>query len=141
MHHARLGPLEEWLEAKSGPGVIDRIAERAVLRTRFVKGDRERLLTTAFTIRVVVLMTLCPDGGIGDAAIAAGRGPGAGAVVEAVGAAGAGARGLADALGPEPLEDLQDVVLRAADRSTRTGTGGRHHREGRPRRPGRPTGR
>ncbi len=27
-HHAALGPLEEWLEEQTGPGVIDRVAER-----------------------------------------------------------------------------------------------------------------
>ena len=70
VHHARLGPLEEWLEEKSGPGVIDGIAERAVLRPRFVKGERERLLARAFMIRAVVLMTLVPDAGIRDAVIA-----------------------------------------------------------------------
>ena len=32
LHHATLGPLEEWLEEQAGPGVIDGIAERAVLR-------------------------------------------------------------------------------------------------------------
>ena len=30
--HATLGPLEGWLEAEAGPGVIDGIAGRAVLR-------------------------------------------------------------------------------------------------------------
>ena len=29
--HTTLGPLEEWLDAQAGPGVIDGIAERAVL--------------------------------------------------------------------------------------------------------------
>ncbi len=56
--HATLGPLEEWLEEKAGPGVIDGIAERAVLAEKYVKGERERLLTRAFMIRVIVLMTL-----------------------------------------------------------------------------------
>src|SRR5579859_4488966 len=36
--HARLGPLEEWLESQAGPGVIEDVAERAVLDARFVKG-------------------------------------------------------------------------------------------------------
>ena len=61
----RLGPLEQWLEEKSGPGVIDGIAERAVLRPRFVKGERERLLARAFMIRAVVLMALVPDAASG----------------------------------------------------------------------------
>jgi hypothetical protein len=70
VHHATLGPLEEWLEEKAGPGVIGEIAERAVLRPEFVKGERERLLAGAFMIRAVVLMTLVPDAGIRDAVIA-----------------------------------------------------------------------
>src|SRR6266702_2169733 len=51
VHHATLGPLEEWLEEQAGPGVIDGIAERAVLREQYVKGERERLLARAFMIR------------------------------------------------------------------------------------------
>jgi hypothetical protein len=60
VHHATLGPLEEWLEEQAGPGVIGGIAERAVLREQYVKGERERLLARAFMIRVIVLMTLVP---------------------------------------------------------------------------------
>ena len=56
--HATLGPLEEWLEHQAGPGVIGQIADRAVLRKQYVKGERERLLARAFMIRVIVLMTL-----------------------------------------------------------------------------------
>ena len=59
--HATLGPLEEWLEQQAGPGVIDGIAERAVLRPEFVKGLRKRLLTRDFVIRAIILMTLVPD--------------------------------------------------------------------------------
>ena len=70
MRHATLGPLEEWLEAKAGPGVIDGIAGRAVLRPEFVKGERERLLTAAFMIRVIVLMTLLPGAGVREAVTA-----------------------------------------------------------------------
>jgi len=56
--HATLGPLEEWLGRQAGPGVIDGIAERAVLRPEFVKGVRKRLLDRAFVIRAIILMTL-----------------------------------------------------------------------------------
>ena len=49
--HATLGPLEDWLEQQGGPGVIDGIADGAVLREEFVKGVRKRLLTRAFVIR------------------------------------------------------------------------------------------
>ena len=115
VHHATLGPLEDWLGEKAGPGVIDGIAERAVLREQFVKGERERLLARAFMIRVVVLLTLVPDADAREAVIAlAGdlaRVPWARAWVPA------SARACGDwrnALGPEPLEELQDIVLRAS---------------------------
>lgn len=64
--HATLGPLEDWLDAQGGAAVIDGIAARAVLDGRFVKGERERLLTAAFMVRVLVLMTLMPDARLGD---------------------------------------------------------------------------
>ncbi len=113
--HATLGPLEDWLENKAGPGVIDGIAERAVLREKYVKGERERLLTRAFMIRAIVLMTLMPDADIrevitalaGDLAL----------VPWARASPAASARACGDwrnALGPEPLEELQDIVLRAS---------------------------
>ena len=70
VHHATLGPVEEWLEAKAGPGVIDGVAGRAPLDPRFVKGERERLLARAFMVRVLVLLTLMPEAGIRDAVIA-----------------------------------------------------------------------
>ncbi len=117
VHHATLGPLEDRLEEKAGPGVIDGIAERAALREEFVKGERERLLARAFMIRAIVLMTLVPDAGIRDAVIAlagdlAGV-PWARAWVPAPERALGGWR---NALGPEPLEELQDIVLRASFR-------------------------
>jgi hypothetical protein len=68
LDHATLGPLEEWLEEKAGPEVIGGIAEKAVLRKEFVKGERERLLAAAFMIRVIVLMTLMPGADIREAA-------------------------------------------------------------------------
>ena len=113
--HARLGPLEDWLEERAGPGVIEEVAERAVLRGRFVKGERERLLTRAFMIRVIVLMTLMPDADVQEAVIAL---AGDLALVPWSRAwAPASARAAGDwrkALGPEPLEELQDIVLRAS---------------------------
>jgi hypothetical protein len=109
--HATLGPLEDWLEGKAGPGVIDGIAERAVLREQFVKGERERLLTRAFMIRVIVLMTLVPGADVREAVIALAGDlalvPWARAWVPA------SARALGDwrnALGPGPLEELQAIV-------------------------------
>jgi hypothetical protein len=113
--HARLGPLEDWLDAQAGPGVIDGIAERAVLDGRFVKGERERLLTAAFMIRVLVLMTLMPDARLtdvitalaGDLALVPWSKPWR----------PASERACSDwrkALGPAPLEELQAAVLGAA---------------------------
>ena len=115
VHHATLGPLEEWLEKQAGPGVIDGIAERAVLREQYVKGERERLLARAFMIRVLVLMTLVPGAGGRDAVMAL-----AGDLALVPWArpwVPASERALGDwrnALGPEPLEELQAGVLRAS---------------------------
>ena len=113
--HATLGLLEEWLEAQAGPGVIDGIAERAVLRRQFVKGERKRLLARAFMVRVIVLMTLVPEAGIrdviallaGDLALVPWSRPWATASERACG-------DWRNALGPEPLEELQDIVHRAS---------------------------
>jgi hypothetical protein len=113
--HARLGPLEEWLEAQAGPGVIDEIAGRAVLREDYVKGVRKRLLSRAFVIRVLVLMTLLPDADAREVIVAL---AGDLAVVPWERRwVPASPRALGDwraALGPEPLEELRDVVLRAS---------------------------
>ena len=124
--HATLGPLEEWLGRQAGPGVIDGIAGRAVLRRQFVKGERKRLLTAAFMIRAVVLMTLMPDADVREVLIAL-AGDLAG-VPWSRPWRPAPARACGDwrnALGPEPLEELQDIVLRRRGRSMRTGSGGR----------------
>jgi hypothetical protein len=113
--HATLGPAEEWLDRQAGPGVIDRVAGRAVLREKYVKGERKRLLSRAFMIRVIVLMTLMPDADVREAVIAL---AGDLALVPWARAwAPASARALGDwrnALGPEPLEELQAIVLRAS---------------------------
>ncbi len=115
VHHATLGPLEDWLEDKAGPGVIDGIAERAVLREEYVKGERERLLARAFMIRVIVLLALMPDADAREAVTAlAGdlaRVPWARAWVPASARAAGDWR---NALGPGPLEELRDIVLRAS---------------------------
>jgi hypothetical protein len=128
---ARLGPLEEWLEQKAGPGVIDGIADRAVLRGQYVKGERDRLLARAFMIRVLVLVTLMPEADVREAIIALAGDlalvPWARAWVPASARAAGDWR---NALGPEPLEELAAVVLRAAwqeheDRDWRAVTIGR----------------
>jgi hypothetical protein len=115
--HATLGPLEEWLESQAGPGVIEDVAGRAVLDPRFVKGERERLLTRAFMIRAIVLMTLMPEAGIREAVTAL-----AGDLAMVPWARpwqAASERALGDwrsALGPGPLEELQAIVLEASRR-------------------------
>jgi hypothetical protein len=113
--HATLGPLEEWLEQQAGPGVIDGIADRAVLREEFVKGMRKRLLTRAFVIRAIILMTLMPDADAREVIIAL-----AGDLAMVPWARAwrpASPRAFGDwrqALGPQPLEELRDIVLRAS---------------------------
>jgi len=113
--HARLGPLEDWLEQQAGPGVIDQIAERAVLRPEYVKGVRNRLLSKPFVIRAIVLMTLMPEADAREAVTAL-----AGDLALVPWArrwAPASPRAFGDwqaALGPEPLEELQAVVLCAS---------------------------
>jgi len=114
--HARPGTLEDWLDSRAGPGVIGGIAENAVLDARFVKGGRERLLTAAFMIRVIVLWTLMPEAQPGDVIIAL-----AGDLALVPWSKRwrpAPERACPDwrkAPGPAPLEELQATVLRAAD--------------------------
>ena len=118
--HATLGTLEDWLDSQAGPGVIGGIAENAVLDARFVKGERERLLTAAFMIRVIVLQTLMPEAQPGDVIIAL-----AGDLALVPWAKPwrpASERACLDwrkALGPAPLEELQAAVLQAADEEHR----------------------
>ncbi|MGH3123666.1 MAG: hypothetical protein ACRDND_21975 [Streptosporangiaceae bacterium] len=113
--HARLGAMEEWLDSQAGPGVIDAIARRAALDARFVKGERERLLTAAFMIRAVVLHRLMPDARLGDAVAAL-----AGDLAMVPWSRPwrpASERACLDwrkALGAAPLQELQDTVLAAA---------------------------
>lgn len=113
--HATLGPLEERLEPQAGTDVIGQVAGRAPLGTRFVKGERERLLARAFMIRVIVLMTLMPQARAQDVIIAL-----AGDLALVPWARPwrpASARAAGDwrnALGPVPLEELRDLVLGSA---------------------------
>jgi hypothetical protein len=115
VRHATLGPLEEWLEAQAGPGVIDGIAERAILDKRYVKGEKERLLTAAFMIRVIVLWTLMPEAQLSDVIIAL-----AGDLALVPWSKRwrpASERACLDwrkALGPAPLRELEAAVLAAA---------------------------
>lgn len=58
--HARLGAAERELDRRCGPGVIDRVAA-GVRPTGKIKARARREMTVAFTIRAVLLMTLMPD--------------------------------------------------------------------------------
>jgi len=113
--HATLGPMEEWLDAQAGPGVIDAIAGRTVLDGRYVKGRYRRLLSAAFMIRVIVLWTLMPDAQLSDVITAL-----AGDLALVPWSRRwhpASERACLDwrkALGPAPLEELQAAVLAAA---------------------------
>jgi hypothetical protein len=113
--HATLGPLEDWLDAQAGPGVIDGIAERAVLDKKHVKGKYRRLLTAAFMVRVLVLWTLMPEAQLSDVIIAL-----AGDLALLPWSRQwhpASERACLDwrkALGPAPLEELQAIALGAA---------------------------
>ena len=127
VHHATLGPLEDWLEEQAGPGVIGGIAERAVLREQYVKGERERLLARAFMIRVIVLMTLVPGAGMPGRGDRAGRGPGAGAVGAARGrrrrSGRSGTGGTRSA--PSRWRNCRTSCCAPRTPSMRSGTGGR----------------
>jgi hypothetical protein len=113
--HATLGPMEEWLDAQGGPGVIDAIAGRAVLDKRYVKGEYRRLLSAAFMIRAIVLQSLMPQAQLSDVIMAL-----AGDLALVPWSRRwhpASERACLDwrkALGPAPLEELQAAVLAAA---------------------------
>jgi hypothetical protein len=115
VHHATLGPAEDWLDVHAGPGVIGGIAERAVLDRRYVKGAYDRLLGAAFMIRAIVLQALMPQAQLSDVIIAL-----AGDLALVPWSSRwqpASERSCLDwrkALGPAPLEELQDTVLAAA---------------------------
>ena len=112
--HATLGPLEGRLDAAAGPGALDRIADGTVLRGK-VQGKRKRLLTAAFMLRAVVLMTLMPGADAREVILAL-----AGDLALVPWARDwrpASPRSFGQwrqAIGPEPLEDLQDLVLGAS---------------------------
>lgn len=113
--HARLGPLEDWLDAQAGPGVIDGIADRAVLDERHVKGKYRRLLSAGFMIRAIVLWTLMPEATMSDVVIALAGDlallPWSQAWHPASGRACLDWR---KGIGPAPLAELQATVLAAA---------------------------
>jgi hypothetical protein len=95
--------------------VIDGIAGRAVLDERHVKGRYRRLLSAAFMIRAIVLWTMMPEAQLSDVILAL-----AGDLALVPWSRQwrpASERACLDwrkALGPAPLEELQDAVLGAA---------------------------
>ncbi len=114
--HARLGVAEERLDELAGrPGVIDEIARTVTLDGR-VKGAARRAMSPALAIRFTVLMTLVPDAGyaevldilLGDLVVVPWQRP------YRVPTA-AVACTWREALGPAPLERLQDLVLAGID--------------------------
>ena len=114
--HARLGVAEERLDELCGiPGVIDQIARSAVLGGR-VKGAARRAMSLALAIRFTVLMTLIPDADyaevleslLGDLVLVPWQRP------YRVPTA-AVACTWREAIGPAPLERLQDMTLAGVD--------------------------
>jgi hypothetical protein len=112
--HARLGVAEEQLDAMVGPGTIDRIAA-GVRPTGKIKGTGRREMSVAFTLRATLLMTLMPEAGyrqvmatlLGDLLGVPWKRPhtlASGTVLSRWRAA----------IGPEPLLELQHLVLDAA---------------------------
>jgi Insertion element 4 transposase N-terminal len=114
--HARLGVAEERLDELTGtPGVIDEIARTVTLAGR-VKGAARRAMSPALGIRFTLLMTLTPDADytevmdilLGDLALVPWQRP---CTVPTAAAACT----WREALGPAPLERLQDLVLGGID--------------------------
>jgi len=114
--HARLGAAGERLDELCGiPGVIDQIARSAVLGGR-VKGAARRAMSPALAIRFTVLMTLMPDADypavmealLGDLVLVPWQRP-CRVPTAAV------ACTWREALGPAPLERLQDMALAGVD--------------------------
>ena len=64
--HARLGVIEQQLDAMAGqPGAIDEAAARVIPRGK-VKGTARRSMTMAAALRAVLLMALMPEAGYGE---------------------------------------------------------------------------
>jgi hypothetical protein len=114
--HARLGVAEERLDELCGiPAVIDEIA-RAVMLDGRVKGAARRAMSPALAIRFTLLMTLVPDADygevmdilLGDLVLVPWQRPYRvpTAAVACI---------WREALGPAPLERLQDMALAGVD--------------------------
>lgn len=59
--HARLGAAEVALDAACGPDTIEQVAAGVRLTGKRIKAKARREMSTAFTIRATLLMTLMPD--------------------------------------------------------------------------------
>ncbi len=114
--HARLGVAEGRLDALAGqPGVIGQIATGLRLDGK-VKGQARRAMTPALAIRHTLLMTLMPDSDyaevtqalLGDLAAVPWQRPYRLPTATVICA-------WREAVGPEPLEQLQDLVLAGLD--------------------------
>jgi hypothetical protein len=114
--HARLGVAEQRLDGLCGiSGVIDQIARSAVLGGR-VKGTARRAMSPALAIRFTLLMTLIPDADfaevletlLGDLVLVPWQRP------YRVPTAAVACTWRA-AIGPAPLERLQDMTLAGVD--------------------------
>jgi hypothetical protein len=111
--YARLGSAEVELDRLCGPSAIERIAAGVGL-TGKIKGSARREMSVAFTIRAVLLMTLMPEADarevfttlLGDLTMVPWRRR------HAVPSATVLSSWRA-AIGPEPLQQLQEVVLAA----------------------------
>jgi hypothetical protein len=114
--HARLGVAEQRLDELCGiPGVIDQVARSAALDGR-VKGAARRAMTPGLAIRFTLLMTLTPDADyaevmeilLGDLVLVPWQRP------YRVPTAAAACT-WREAIGPAPLQRLQDLVLAGVD--------------------------
>ncbi len=113
--HARLGPAEERIDELCGvPGMINQVAGQATLEGR-VKGTARRAMTPALAIRFTLLMTLMPDADypavpetlLGDLILVPWQRP-CRLPTAAVACTWR-------AIGPAPLERLQDMTLAGVD--------------------------
>src|ERR1019366_9026774 len=112
--HARLGVIEEWLDEIAGPDAIGRLA-RGTRLGGMVKGTKTRLVTTPFALRGILLTTLMPDADFTEVMTAL-----AGDLAAMPWAAAWHVpsprvfSAWRQAIGPGPLETVQEAVLRAA---------------------------
>jgi hypothetical protein len=114
--HARLGLAEERLDAMAGrPDAIGQVARAVTLKGK-VKGEARRAMTAALATRFTLLMTLIPGADyaevtaalIGDLAGVPWQRPYALPTATVASA-------WREAIGPEPLEGLRDLLLAAVD--------------------------